>query len=124
MIEQEAKTCLMYQKLKHFVNLFFTMEMTHVVTFTVDKILDKADIAQSFCHKFVQICLQKNEKFCSRTLAVPSPTAREAARLLQLPVMGTTSIVAALKLLQAAAMLVARVQLTRWSRKCFIVQVM
>ena len=62
MIEQEAKTCLMYQKLKHFVNLFFTMEMTHVVTFTVDKILDKADLAQSFCHKFVQICLQ-NEKW-------------------------------------------------------------
>ena len=62
MIEQEAKTCSMYQKLKHFVNLFFTMEMTHVVTFTVDKILDKADLAQSFCHKFVQICLQ-NEKW-------------------------------------------------------------
>ena len=38
------------------------MEMTHVVTFTVDKILDKADLAQSFCHKFVQICLQ-NEKW-------------------------------------------------------------
>ena len=62
MIEQEAKTCLMYQKLKHFVNLFLTMEMTHVVTFTEDKILDKADLAQSFCHKFVQICLQ-NEKW-------------------------------------------------------------
>ena len=49
---------------------------------------------------------------------------REPNTKATLPVMGTTSIVAALKLLQAAAMLVARVQLTRWSRKCFIVQVM
>ena len=47
------------------------MEMTHVVTFTVDKILDKADLAQSFCHKFVQICLQ-NEKW-KILLSNPAP---------------------------------------------------
>ena len=49
------------------------MEMTHVVTFTVDKILDKADLAQSFCHKFVQICLQ-NEKW-KILLSNPASTA-------------------------------------------------